>query len=61
MRRASMLYQDDERTQLVVNLNTGRIYAPYDGGADLLYANETERDDAGERFRTWGSWREDGL
>jgi hypothetical protein len=52
---------EDRRRGLVVNLDTGRAYVPYDGGADLFYVTEDERDRARDRFRDWLSLREDGL
>jgi hypothetical protein len=52
---------EDRARGLVVNLDTGRVYAPYDGGADLFYRSEVERDAAKHRYRDWLSSREDGL
>jgi len=52
---------DDRTHGLIVNMESGRVYAPYDGGADLFYASEMERDLARERFQSWISPREDGL
>ncbi len=50
------------RCQFVVtDFHSGRVYAPYDGGADLIYSTEAERDVAAERFSDWLSDREDGL
>jgi hypothetical protein len=46
---------------LVVSLVSGRVYAPYDGGADLFYLTQTERDRARDRFSSWLSPREEGL
>jgi hypothetical protein len=52
---------EDRTHGLVVSLDSGRVYAPYDGGADLFYLTELERDHARERFRAWISPRDDGL
>ena len=52
---------EDRSHGLVVSLESGRVYAPYDGGADLFYLTEHERDRARDRFRTWASARDDGL
>ena len=52
---------DDRSHGLVVSLESGRVYAPYDGGADLFYLNEFERDRAHARFSDWASPRKDGL
>jgi hypothetical protein len=52
---------EDRSHGLVVNLESGRVYAPYDGGADLFYLSEDERDRARDRFGNWISSREDGL
>jgi hypothetical protein len=38
---------------LLVNLDSGQVYAPYDGGADLFYSTEFARDNARERFAAW--------
>ena len=46
---------------LFADLEGGRVYAPYDGGADLFFPNDLERELAGERFRSWLSPRGDGL
>jgi hypothetical protein len=52
---------DDSVSGLVVSLETGAVYAPYDGGADLLFPSSWERDLAHERYADWRSAREDGL
>ena len=46
---------------LATNVEPGQIYAPYEGGADLFFANFCEHDDARRRFRPWLSARPDGL
>ena len=52
---------EDRNHGLIVSLESGRVYAPYDGGADLFYLTEDERDRARDRFRAWASGGEDGL
>jgi hypothetical protein len=51
----------DVAVGILVNLATGRVYAPYDGGADLLMASEVERDAACERYAAWLPPDEHGL
>ena len=46
---------------LFVALDTGRVYSPYDGGADLFVENEETRNTLRTRFCGWASMREDGL
>lgn len=38
-----------------------RIYAPYDGGADLIFRHEQERDEMKQKYRAWLSSRPEGL
>lgn len=53
----------EDRTALLlfVSLETGRVYSPYDGGADLFFENEEIRDSFAARFSQWRSPRPDGL
>jgi hypothetical protein len=51
----------DETKGLVVALETGAVYAPYDGGADLFYRSSGERDRARVRFSAWLSEHPAGL
>jgi hypothetical protein len=46
---------------LLVEQERGQVFAPYDGGADLIFASTWERDLARERLLPWVSAREDGL
>jgi len=46
---------------VLVELNRGQVYAPYDGGADLFFASTFERDSAQARLTSWLSPRPDGL
>ncbi|MGE0426114.1 MAG: hypothetical protein AB7O88_27895 [Reyranellaceae bacterium] len=53
----------EDRTDLLLfaSLGTGRIYGPYDGGADLFFESEESRDRFADRFSEWRSPRHDGL
>jgi hypothetical protein len=53
----------DDRTAslLMFNMESGRAYAPYDGGADLFFTSSEERDQARRDFSKWLSPRSDGL
>jgi len=44
-----------------VALDTGAVYAPYDGGADLFFPSTWERDLARDRYRAWLSRDPGGL
>ena len=46
---------------LIVSETTGRVYAPYDGGADLFLANAIERDEFRGRYEAWLSSHPSGL
>ena len=46
---------------LLAAFETGAVYAPYDGGADLFFPTTWERDRARERYGGWLSSRTDGL
>jgi hypothetical protein len=52
---------DEETQALLVELDRGQVYAPYDGGADLFFASTFERDLAKARYANWLSAREDGM
>lgn len=51
----------DRLHPVVVNLASGRAYAPYDGGADLFFMNEWERDAARQAYSDWLSTHPSGL
>ena len=53
--------EDDGRSLLVTNFDTGDVYAPYPGGADLFFHRFREHDEAVHRFGDWRSKRSDGL
>lgn len=46
---------------LIVSESTGRVYAPYDGGADLFLVSEVEREEFRARYATWLSSHASGL
>ena len=52
---------DDKMRGVLLNIRTGAVYAPYDGGADLICASETTRDAFREEFATWLPDNPDGL
>ncbi|MBL0188087.1 MAG: hypothetical protein IPP97_20355 [Candidatus Obscuribacter sp.] len=53
----------DDRTRyvLIVGRDSRRIYAPYDGGADLFFANKQERNERKEAYKDWLSAHPDGF
>lgn len=46
---------------LIVSTKTGRVYAPYDGGADLFVGSSAERDELRSRYAEWLSPHPSGL
>jgi hypothetical protein len=51
----------DRMSVLLTEHEHGKVFAPYHGGADIIFANRWERDQARERYREWLSLRDDGL
>ena len=45
----------------VVSVERGRIFAPYDGGVDVILRDTAERDEFKSRYAQWLSARADGL
>jgi hypothetical protein len=45
----------------VVSFDRGRIFAPYDGGVDVVLKDGAERDEFKSRYTNWLSGRPDGL
>lgn len=45
----------------VVSSTTARVFAPYDGGADLILASEAERDEFRMKYEAWLSPHPSGL
>jgi hypothetical protein len=52
---------DETGPIMFVARETGRAYAPYDGGADLFFPSSAERDEARRRYRAWLSRNPSGL
>ena len=46
---------------VIVSRESQRIYAPYDGGADLIFRNKQERDEKKQAYREWLSAHPEGL
>ena len=46
---------------LVFSETTGRVYAPYDGGADLFVSSEAERNEYRAKYAAWLSSHPSGL
>ncbi|HUF27043.1 MAG TPA: hypothetical protein VMM18_08710 [Gemmatimonadaceae bacterium] len=46
---------------LIVAIESGRVYAPYDGGADLFLCSPAERDAHRERWSEWLPTHSSGL
>ena len=53
---------DEKRSKvLFASRESGRIYAPYDGGADIIYRDGQERDAFKQAYRAWLSKHLAGL
>ena len=53
---------DDEAENAVfISRETKRVYAPYDGGADLVFLNQQERDEMRQTYQAWLSAHPQGL
>jgi hypothetical protein len=46
---------------LIVSEESGRVYAPYDGGADLFLGSSAERDEMKRKFERWLPKHPSGL
>ena len=51
----------DEERFVIADCSSGRVYAPYDGGADLFFPDAPGRRAARETFRSWLSPLASGL
>lgn len=51
----------DKLRALWVAIDSGAVFAPYDGGADLFYPTEWQRDAAHGRHQAWLSTHPEGL
>ena len=52
---------DDKVRGLVVELEHGQVFGPYDGGADLFFSTNPARDAASGRYPAWLSNLASGL
>ncbi|MEL6759339.1 MAG: hypothetical protein AAFP04_02955, partial [Myxococcota bacterium] len=52
---------DDEERVVFLSDTTKQVFAPYDGGADVILRDESEASDFRARFKKWLSPRADGL
>lgn len=52
---------NDELRVLFVGVESGRVFAPYDGGVDLIVETVAERDRVRARFGAWLSREQGGL
>lgn len=52
---------EDRCRALWMRRATGEVFAPYDGGVDLILRDRARRDALRERWPGWRSRREDGL
>ncbi len=52
---------DESPHMIFVSKDTGRIYAPYDGGADLILESENEKNFLKEKYSKWLSNHPLGL
>lgn len=51
----------DRVRALLVEQERGQVFAPYDGGVDIIFASSWECDQARSKYREWSSARDDGL
>ncbi len=61
MEKPLLAIADDKERALWLNPATGEVFAPYDGGVDVICATPARRDLLAARFRDWLSPRPDGL
>jgi hypothetical protein len=52
---------DDQERAMWVHERTLEVFAPYDGGVDLIFSSVERRDQCRQRFSAWRSARSDGL
>jgi hypothetical protein len=52
---------EDEERAMWVHERTAEVFAPYDGGVDLIFSSAERRDQYRQRFSAWLSPRPDGL
>lgn len=61
MKPALLAIADDQLRALWINRNTNAIFAPYDGGVDVVLESRARRDVLREHLSEWLSARSDGL
>jgi hypothetical protein len=52
---------NDEERAMWVHERTAEVFAPYDGGVDLIFSSAERCDQHRQRFSAWLSTRSDGL
>ncbi len=52
---------DEAENAIFISRETKRVYAPYDGGADLIFLNQRERDEKRQTYQAWLSAHPQGL
>lgn len=52
---------EDRRRVIWMNEQTGEVFAPYDGGVDLVLTHRARRDALREQWKAWVSTRKDGM
>ena len=55
------LIADDEIKILFICPSKKRIIAPYDGGVDIVMENKIKRNEFKAKYKSWLSYRKDGL
>lgn len=61
MKPALLAIAQDQLRALWINRNTNAIFAPYDGGVDVVLESRAQRDVLRDHFSQWLSARSDGL
>lgn len=57
----SQIANDEVDYLFIMNPKNGDIFAPYDGGVDLIIRDETKKANLREKHKNWLSNREDGF
>ncbi len=57
----SQIANDELDYLFIMNPKNGDIFAPYDGGVDLIIGDETKKANLREKHKNWLSNREDGF
>ena len=59
--RLRLAIANDEERAMWMHERTAEVFAPYDGGVDLIFSSVERRDRYKQRFSAWLSARPDGL